>query len=84
MHVRVLMQLSVRLHLHLHVCTHHVSSPAGDAIYMARMWAGEVALTACLDGDINQRNGFTLGDAVFLAGVWTGTHQLPWATATAR
>jgi len=33
---------------------------------------------ACMGGDFNGENGFTIGDAVFVAQVWAEKAQFPW------
>ena len=53
----------------------------GDAVTVARSWAGMIAPMGCLGGDLNMMNGFTLGDAIFTAQVWAGMRQFLWAAA---
>ena len=46
----------------------------------AMAWAGETgAPVACMGGDLDGANGFTLGDALFVARVWAREAQFAWA-----
>jgi len=51
-----------------------------DALAIAEMWQGGRAVTECMDGNVDQRDGLTLGDAHFVARVWAANASFPWPT----